>query len=262
MANEIVSKIDILNLFRQECRIDGTMSHRGMARLAGISDHRTLVSSGDIKSKSLAQSLMDKGLEPGDIANNGWHIQAAIVCLTYYAYKARRTSKQAESLVESIGGVGLVAIHAEAMGRLPAPKSNIAVDIEDKQIARAEKLSALVKGLPNPSPVLMQKLEDYIANILVIPSSQKQLPATEDKTEWSIKDRMEYREIRGCENYESQIGRLAAKKYREAHNKEPLKGHRIFNGKQRKCTIYMAADVDLVDAAIDEYLAKKLGVAA
>ncbi len=262
MANEIVSKIDILNLFRQECRIDGTMSHRGMARLAGLPDHSTLVSSGDIKSKSLAKSLADKGLEPGDIAKNGWHIQGAIVCLTYYAYKARKTSKQAESLVESIGGVGLVAIHAEAMGKLPFAKSNDPIDIEDKKIARAEKLSALVHGMRDPSPVLLQKLEDYIGNLLVISSSQKQLVTTEDKTEWTIRDRMEYREIRGCENYESQIGKLAAKKYRETHNKEPLKGHRIFNGKQRKCTVYMSSDVDLIDSAIDEYLAKKLGEAA
>ena len=261
-GGKIVSKIDVLNLFREESRWDGTLSHRGMARLAGVFNHRTLVSGGDIKSRELAKKLSGKGFDPGDRAKNGWSPKAAFICLTYYAYNAKKKSEQAEHIAEAFGPTGLVAVQAEALGKLPASTSQSPVDLEDKRIARAERLSALVNSLPEPSPLLRQKLEDYIGNLLVLPSRQKQLPSAEEKTEWTIRDRLEYREIRGCENYESQMGRLTAKKYREKYNKDPLKGHRIFNGKQRKCTVYMVEDVDLIDTAIDEYLAKKLGEAA
>ena len=128
---------------------------------------------------------------------------------------------------------------------------------QEKAIRHLNQVKDLIDRIDNPSEIIKQLFEDRVRDILQAPAQLA--AATPEKTEWSIKDRMEYREIRGCENYESQIGKLAAKKYREAHNKDPLKGHRIFNGKQRKCTIYMASDVDLVDAAIDEYLAKKLG---
>ncbi|EKU98156.1 hypothetical protein Lepto7375DRAFT_7417 [Leptolyngbya sp. PCC 7375] len=254
---KIVSKIDVLNLFREESRWDGSLTHRGMARLAGVHDHSTLVSGGDIKSKSLARKLMGKGFDPGDIAKNGWSAKAAFVCLTYYAYNAKKKSEQAEHLAEAFGPTGLVAVQAEALGKMPA-QNNSVKDAVDKQIANLERIMALIQQLPNPSPLLLQAAEDRIRDLLAPPSQNQLAPATE-KTEWTIRDRLEYREIRGCENYESPMGRLAAKKYREKYNKDPLKGHRIFNGKQRKCTVYMVEDVDLIDAAIDEYLAKKLG---
>ena len=107
---------------------------------------------------------------------------------------------------------------------------------------------------------MLQKFEDRVSDVLEPPTNA--LPSGQaEKTEWTIRDRLQYREIRGCENYESPMGRLAATKYRERYDKDPIKGHRHFNGKQRKCTVYMVKDVDLVDAAIDEYLAKKLGEA-
>lgn len=254
--SKIVTKFDVMNLFRKESRWDGTLSHRGMARLAGVHDHRTLIVGGDIKSKELAKKLADKGIDPGYIVENGWPAKAAFVCLTYYAYSAKKKSKQAEHIAEAFGPTGLVAVQAEALGRMPA-QNNEVKDAATKQIANLERIMALIQQLPDPSPVLLQAAEDRIRDLLT-PPIQNQLAPSTDKTEWTIRDRLEYREIRGCENYESQMGRLAAKKYREKHQKEPLKGHRIFNGKQRKCTVYMATDVDLIDTAIDEYLAKKL----
>lgn len=255
--SKIVTKLDVMDLFRKESRWDGSLSHRGMARLAGVYDHRTLVAGGDIKSKELAEKLTKKGVDPGDIVENGWSAKAAFICLVYYAYNARKKSEQAEYIAEAFGPTGLIAVQAEALGKMPAQKSEVK-DATDKQLANLERIMALIQQLPDPSPLLMQVAEDRIRDLLA-PPTQGQLAPSTDKTEWTIRDRLEYREIRGCENYESQMGRLAAKKYREKYKKEPLKGHRIFNGKQRKCTVYMAEDVDLLDSAIDEYLAKKLG---
>ena len=128
----------------------------------------------------------------------------------------------------------------------------------EKELKFLNGVKDLIDRLTNPSPLLLQKFEDRLRDALEPPSHTPALSQAE-KTEWTIRDRLEYREIRGCENYESPMGRLAAKKYRDKYNKDPLKGHRIFNGKQRKCTVYRVEDVDLIDAAIDEYLAKKLG---
>ena len=257
MTDEIVSKLDILELFRSECRLDGTLSHRGMAKLAGISDHKALVRGGDIRSQKLAQKLAETGFQAGDIILNGWSIQSAVLCLEYYAFEARTTSEQAKNLFRSFGAVGMAAVHAEAMGKTPA--ANTAEPGQEpiqKRLKELGQIKDLIDRMDEPTPIILQNFEDRVRDLL-----QPQLPAAageQPRTEWTIRDRLDYREIRGVSNYESAMGRKMAAAYREATGRQPMKGHRVFGGKQRKCTIYLHGDLELMDQVIDEYLAKKL----
>ena len=130
MTNTIVSIPDEI---RNEFRIDpdgkAFVSIRGAARIADIND-KTLgdslktaagitnienpqtpsgkgVEAAGISVSKLAQSLIDAGFSPGDFAKTGIPDIALALILKYYAYKARRTTEQAERFYDAMCAVGI-----------------------------------------------------------------------------------------------------------------------------------------------------------
>ncbi len=130
MTNNIVSIPDeIRNEFRISADGKAFVSIRGAARLADI-DHKTISDSlktgggistsknpqspsgkgfegGGISASKLAQSLIDAGFSPGDFAKTGIPDIALALILKYYAYKAKRTTEQAERFYDAMSAVGI-----------------------------------------------------------------------------------------------------------------------------------------------------------
>ena len=87
----------------------------------------------------------------------------------------------------------------------------------------------------------------------------KQISPNHDNTEWTVQDRLQYREIRGIDNYQSVIGKKAKKLFIADKGIEPTKAKRLLSGKQRNMTVYIGDDVIYIDQAIDFQL-NKLGL--
>ena len=56
---------------------------------------------------------------------------------------------------------------------------------------------------------------------------KKSIATNHDRTEWTVQDRLQYREIRGIDNYQSVIGKKAKKLYKEANGKDPIIANKI-----------------------------------
>jgi hypothetical protein len=110
MTNIIVSIPDeIRNEFRIGADGKAFVSIRGAARLADVS-HVALIKAfeGGNKSPSkLAQSLIGAGFEPGNFSETSIPDIALALVLKYYAYKANRTTEQAERFYDAMSAVGI-----------------------------------------------------------------------------------------------------------------------------------------------------------
>ena len=100
MTNSIVRIPDeIRNEFRIGADGKAFVSIRGAARIADV-DHKALTkafkTAGDINPSKLAQTLTESGFEPGDFPETGIPDIALAIILKYYAFKANRTTEQAE----------------------------------------------------------------------------------------------------------------------------------------------------------------------
>ena len=110
MTNIIVSIPDEI---RNEFRIDpdgkAFVSIRGAARIADIT-HQSLLKAfegGNKNPSKLAQSLAGAGFEPGNFSETGIPDIALALVLKYYAYKANRTTEQAERFYDAMCAVGI-----------------------------------------------------------------------------------------------------------------------------------------------------------
>ena len=110
MTNTIVSIPDEI---RNEFRIDpdgkAFVSIRGAARIADIT-HQSLLKAfegGNKNPSKLAQSLTGAGFEPGNFSETGIPDIALALVLKYYAYKANRTTEQAERFYDAMCAVGI-----------------------------------------------------------------------------------------------------------------------------------------------------------
>lgn len=130
MNNNIVSIPDeIRNEFRIDAEGKAFVSIRGAARIADIND-KTLgdslktaaginpvessetfatkgVEGAGIKPSKLAQMLLESGFAPGDFAETGIPDVALSIVLKYYAFKAKRTTEQAERFYDAMSAIGI-----------------------------------------------------------------------------------------------------------------------------------------------------------
>jgi hypothetical protein len=130
MTNNIVHIPDEI---RSEFRIDADgkafVSIRGAARIVGINDKtlsdsfktaagisaventETLTNKGvalaGINPSKLAQMLLDSGFAPSDFAETGIPDVALVIVLKYYAFKAKRTTEQAERFYDAMSAIGV-----------------------------------------------------------------------------------------------------------------------------------------------------------
>ena len=106
MTNSIVRIPDeIRNEFRIGADGKAFVSIRGAARIADV-DHKALTkafkTAGGINPSKLAQALTESGFEPGDFSGTGVPDIALAIILKYYAFKANRTTEQAERFYDAI----------------------------------------------------------------------------------------------------------------------------------------------------------------
>ena len=111
MTNSIVRIPDeIRNEFRIGADGKAFVSIRGAARIADV-DHKALTkafkTAGDINLSKLAQTLTESGFEPGDFPETGIPDIALAIILKYYAFKANRTTEQAERFYDAMSAVGI-----------------------------------------------------------------------------------------------------------------------------------------------------------
>jgi hypothetical protein len=109
MTNIIVSIPDeIRNEFRVDVDGKAFVSIRGAARIADVT-HVALLKAfegGNKNPSKLAQMLMDAGFEPGNFSETGIPDIALSILLKYYAFKANRTTEQAERFYDAMSAVG------------------------------------------------------------------------------------------------------------------------------------------------------------
>lgn len=111
MTNNIVSIPDgIRNEFRIDANGKAFVSIRGAARIADINDKTlgdSLKTAAGINPSKLAQSLIDNGFEPAGFSVSGIPDVALSLILKYYAFKANRTTEQAERFYDAMSAVGI-----------------------------------------------------------------------------------------------------------------------------------------------------------
>ena len=130
MTNNIVRIPDeIRNEFRIDADGKAFVSIRGAARIADINDKtlgdslktaagikpledpKTFANKGleaaGVKPSKLAQMLLESGFAPGDFAETGIPDIALSIILKYYAYKAKRTTEQAERFYDAMSAIGI-----------------------------------------------------------------------------------------------------------------------------------------------------------
>ncbi|MEG4149394.1 hypothetical protein [Microcoleus sp. Pol12B5] len=111
MTNNIVRIPDeIRNEFRIGADGKAFVSIRGAARIADINDKTlgdSLKTAAGINPSKLAQSLTDSGFEPAGFSETGIPDIALAIVLKYYAYKAKRTTEQAEQFYDAMSAVGI-----------------------------------------------------------------------------------------------------------------------------------------------------------
>lgn len=123
------------------------------------------------------------------------------------------------------------------------------------RLSHLHGLKDLIERLDEPSDLLLQKFDDRVRD-LCEPQGTGSADIVQSSKEWTVRDRLEFKEIRNLTKYESAIGRKVAKAYRESFGKDPMKVHRVFNGKQRQCTVYMEDHAFLIDQVIEDYISK------
>jgi hypothetical protein len=111
-------------------------------------------------------------------------------------------------------------------------------------------------------------LADHVRNVLMAASGQLSLPGATHATAvsgqiWHVGDRImalgyPQRSVNGGKKRIhpalTKIGRRAAQAYRHRHGAAPMKATRYVDGAPRQVSVYGAADVDLLDQAIEEVL--------
>ena len=111
MTNNIVRIPDeIRNEFRIGADGKAFVSIRGAARIADINDKTlgdSLKTAAGINPSKLAQTLTDKGFEPAGFFVSGIPDVALAIILKYYAFKANRTTEQAERFYDAMSAVGI-----------------------------------------------------------------------------------------------------------------------------------------------------------
>lgn len=81
---------------------------RGMAKLAGLSDNKSLISGEDLKASKLRETLARFGFKGEDLTKNGFPPKAVWLVLEYYAYNAGRYIKpEAVQICRTFGQVGI-----------------------------------------------------------------------------------------------------------------------------------------------------------
>lgn len=87
-----------------ENSIEGNLSVRGLAKIAGVDSQSILRSSTQWGSKALAEYLAPRRLvDTSNVAKDGFNGQEVIWVLEYFAYVSTRPSKQSQQIIETLG---------------------------------------------------------------------------------------------------------------------------------------------------------------
>jgi hypothetical protein len=100
---------EIRNEFRIDAGGKAFVSIRGAARLADVS-HVALIKAfegGNMSQTKLAEMLIASGFDPGNFTEVGIPDIALSIILKYYAYKAKRTTEQAERFYDAMSAIGI-----------------------------------------------------------------------------------------------------------------------------------------------------------
>jgi hypothetical protein len=85
------------------------LSTRGLARLCGLSDHKTLVAGGRFVSKKLASVLTEQGYQAEECTSSGFDAKASWLVIEYYAYDSKAKALGAKQIARTFGMIGVIS---------------------------------------------------------------------------------------------------------------------------------------------------------
>ena len=132
------------------------------------------------------------------------------------------------------------------------------------------EVKVLLEDLGMNEPPDQLRLADTTRNVLLAAHGQLQLPGrvaataetlSEEGRMWSVGERLidrgyparyaNARDERG-HRYLVRIGKIMSQKFQQRHARRHMKASRYVDGAVRKVGVYLAVDLDLLDAAIEE----------
>lgn len=121
---------ELLAFLKQDASEQGTLSIRGVARMAGV-DHKAIINGGEFASARLAEKLTTQGFqvfEAGELSKNGFPPQAVIIVLEYFAYESKAKAPMAKQLMRTFGTIGLMETLKNIRQPQPEPKQSLVAE--------------------------------------------------------------------------------------------------------------------------------------
>ena len=147
--------------------------------MAGV-DHKAIINGGEFGSANLAKKLTAQSFECGELTDNGFSPQAAILVLEYFAYESIATAPLAKQLMRTFGTIGLM----ETLQKLKKEQPTN----ETRQLPQRDTIDYIeaAKAIPTlaVNPLLKQLLEDSLTDELELMRNRKLLG--DGKAEYTI----------------------------------------------------------------------------
>jgi hypothetical protein len=132
---------ELLAFIKENLTNDKNLSIRGLARLCGLYDNKTLISGGDFKSEKLGQKLMEHGFTAEDLVKNGFDVKACWLVIEYFAYESKAKAPGAKQIARTFGQIGLMTTFDKLTEVLVAPVRQLSVHTSVEYANAAQYIS-------------------------------------------------------------------------------------------------------------------------
>ncbi len=179
----IKSQNDLLSFIKEELTSERNLSIRGVARLCGV-DHKSLISSGDFKSKKLAEKLSSAGFQSGDLVKGGFPAKAVWLTVEYFAWESKAKAEMAKQIARTFGMLGVMQTFEKLSEDLPTQSPRIGlVEVAES----TNKMYTAISGLEASGDLqLAQLLKSTLGNLILAENQKLLSPAQVDQVEGAV----------------------------------------------------------------------------